>query len=333
MPPQQKTTVWLNTVGTYAIGSAAYFWGRFAAGALVRLPHYLFGETCLEDLLFADDFIWIALTQLGVGKLGMLVYVLSALGVVFKWEKFRGGTEGAWIGYYVDLRGYSLGISSSRAHWLAGWLRQRTKEGKADLNDLAAVLGRLGFALAPLEHIRPFVAPLYAWSSAVGHAGVMQLPWSVLFLMHYLAEYFEGPGRMVEVFPRGNEVGELFRADAKAEGQSVWVGGWEVAGGRLASSARWFSVELTRAIAPWAFGRGEPFRTVASLELFATLLCVICFGDAWACEETGTLVISGTTDNRGNTQVVTKLMTSKFPLVVILTEWLPSCSSDTSTFV
>ena len=32
-------TVWLNKVGTYGMGSAAYYWARFSAGAQVRLDH------------------------------------------------------------------------------------------------------------------------------------------------------------------------------------------------------------------------------------------------------------------------------------------------------
>ena len=85
-------------------------------------------------------------------------------------------------------------------------------------------------------------------------------------------------------------------------------------------SARWFAVKLDRRSAPWAFSRGEPFRTIAALEMFATLLCLMVFGDAWPAAAHGSLQISGVTDNAGNTSVVSRLMTSKFPLVVILAE-------------
>ena len=36
-------------------------------------------------------------------------------------------------------------------------------------------------------------------------------------------------------------VGEAFRADAKAQGQDVVIGGWECLGGRDSQVARWFS--------------------------------------------------------------------------------------------
>ena len=50
----------MNTVGTYGVASAGYFWGRFSAASMIRLLHYLAGTRWSpEILLFADD--WIAL--------------------------------------------------------------------------------------------------------------------------------------------------------------------------------------------------------------------------------------------------------------------------------
>ena len=49
--------VWLNCVGTYGISSAGYWWGRLAAGALVRLFYYLVSGVGDQDmLLYSDDF-------------------------------------------------------------------------------------------------------------------------------------------------------------------------------------------------------------------------------------------------------------------------------------
>ena len=33
--------------------------------------------------------------------------------------------------------------------------------------------------------------------------------------------------------------------------------------------------------APWAFGRGEPFKAIAALELFASLLSLMIFSPGW----------------------------------------------------
>ena len=71
------------------------------------------------------------------------------------------------------------------------------------------------------------------------------------------------------------ELGELFRLDAKAEGDDVAVGGWLSRDGAAVGDAPWFAVRLTRVTAPWAFARGETFRVIASLELLGALLGVM----------------------------------------------------------
>ena len=148
----------------------------------------------------------------------------------------------------------------------------------------------------------------------------MDLPWSIAFLMAWLKRALEGGGRMTRVLKNVADLGEAFRSDAKAEGMKVVVGGWECLGGRNPKEARWYAVEMTRENAPWAFAKGEPFRVVAALELFGTLLSIMAFGDSWPRNSMGTSRITGTTDNGGNPHVLSRLMTSKFPLVVILAE-------------
>jgi len=139
-------------------------------------------------------------------------------------------------------------------------------------------------------------------------------------LLRFLATELAGGGRVEQLRLVTADLGVVFRADAKAEGQEVVVGGWECLGGTTPGAARWFSAELNRKNAPWAFSRGEPYRVIAALELFATLLCVILFGDAWPAGASGEVRLQGITDNAGNSFVVTRLMTTKFPLVMVLAE-------------
>ena len=313
--------IWVNCVGTYGMASAAYWWARASGGAMIRLPHYLLGaELLLELLVYVDDFILLARTQAQVKAAGFLVFLLSLLGVPFSWKKFRGGTELSWIGYWSDFRAFRLGVSQARADWVVKWIQGRLDEGRVDINDFTAVLGRLCFAMGPLEYARPFLAPLYAWVGALDARGSVPLPWSVRFILTYIKGEFMGENRTMQIYPMSVDFGPAFRADAKAEGQSVVIGGWDCAGGRPAAQARWFSIELDRRSAPWAFARGEPFRTIAALELYASLMCIVVFADAWPEHARGGMTLSGITDNLGNTYCVSRLMTSKFPSVVILTE-------------
>ena len=79
---------------------------------------------------------------------------------------------------------------------------------------------------------------------------------------------------------------------------------------------------LTRATAPWAYARGEPFRTIASLELLGTLVSLVLLvpvedrrGDASAL-----ISLTCSTDNQGNSFLLDKLLTTRYPLGVILME-------------
>ena len=97
---------------------------------------------------------------------------------------------------------------------------------------------------------------------------------------------------MAMVRPVAVQLGARFRADAKAEGQDVAIGGWETVAGRGSRQSRWYSVRLNRKNAPWPFCRGEPSRTIASLELFAMLISVISSGREWRGSKEGTIPLT-----------------------------------------
>ena len=96
--------------------------------------------------------------------------------------------------------------------------------------------------------------------------------------------------------PCPNQSPERFRTDAKAEGDLVTVGGYETFDGYGRcidqKKARWFLLKLDRNNAPWAFSKGEPFRTIASLEMLGSLLGIMLLLDGEngeACSYGGTM--------------------------------------------
>ena len=107
------------------------------------------------------------------------------------------------------------------------------------------------------------------------------------FILNFLVRELAGAGRLAEIRPKTRDLGPIFRADAKAEGQEVVIGGWECANGTPPATARWFSVKLDRSTAAWAFSRGEPFRNIAAIELYASLVSVMVFCGDWVLDMTG----------------------------------------------
>jgi len=114
---------------------------------------------------------------------------------------------------------------------------------------------------------------------------------------------------------------KYFKADAKAEGDDVTVAGYEVIGEADLAHCRWFAFRLNQKNAPWAFAKqGEAYRAIASLELFASLLCIMLFIDEGTPDSKTFLTFTGISDNKGNEGLVRKHMTSKFPLYLVLLE-------------
>ena len=313
--------LWLNLVGTFGVASAGYWWGR-AGGALIRLTHYINGlEHAIWSLLYSDDGWSVGQGDRADVALLLQILMLSVLGVPLAWHKLRGGSECEWVGYWMDLSRFRLGISSIRAAWAVRWLNEKATEGRARLGELREGLGRLQFIAGPMEHLRPFLGPLYAWCAAGPRFAQPRLPVMVILVLRYLAKELQDD-HATDYRQYTADLGEVFRLDAAAKGHEVSVGGWRTGKDGNTREAVWFAERLTRATAPWAFERGEPFRTIASLELLGVLMGIMLLTEdvVPSGESMGVVALSCGTDNQGNTFLLDKLLTTKFPLVVILME-------------
>ncbi len=115
-----------------------------------------------------------------------------------------------------------------------------------------------------------------------------------------------------------------FRVDAHAEEEDVGIGGWLPAvdkeGVVRTECSRWFSVRLTRENAPWAFHRGQPFKTIAALEALAALVGYVALSDDHSGSSDAVALVPGFTDNRGNQYALSRLQTTKYPLILLVME-------------
>ena len=189
------------------------------------------------------------------------------------------------------------------------------------LGELREGLGRLQFLAGPLEHLRPFLGPLYAWSCAGPRYARPRMPVMILLILRFLAAEL-GRRRMSRCASKARDLGELFRLDAKTEGEEAAIGGWRCRGSTRTAEAEWFAVRLNRRNAPWAFARGEPFRAIAALELLASLIgLMVLVPECEAAGETSAiLTLSCGTDNQGNSYLLDRMLTTKYPLGVVLME-------------
>ena len=194
-----------------------------------------------------------------------------------------------------------MGISESRAAWAVRRIEDKLRERKVKLGELREGLGRLQFIAGPLEHIRPFLGPLYNWACGGPRYANPDLPVMLMLILRFVAS--ELKRKRVSSCPSlQHNMGEVFRLDAKAEGDKVAIGGWRSLGAATTKDSKWFAVKLDRRNAPWAFARGEAFRTIASLELLGALVgvMVVMPVEEFPVDALGTVCMTCGTDNQGN---------------------------------
>ena len=147
------------------------------------------------------------------------------------------------------------GVSDGRTRWASEWCRRLAQQRSVPSGEFREGLGRLGFAATLLTYTRPFLGPLYSWVAAIPPGCSSEIPPMIMWILTWLAEAFERKIRFHFGRPH-HHIGERFRADAKAEGDTIVVGGWELAGCEGTSGARWLSLRLARQDIPWAYVRG-----------------------------------------------------------------------------
>lgn len=256
---RQQGDIFLHTRGTFGIASAAYHWQRLAA-EVVRLIHRLAGkELGLLHLLFADDGWLTALGEYFWRKMLFWLFVLELVEMPLSWKKVRGGLTVQWIGYQLDVDCRKKGISNRKVKWMLEWIEKHQMSGGVTGRALKSALGRFCFVAGALHHVRPFLGPLFACSTVLKPGTFARFPDAISILFDFVKEeVIKEP--MSKPRRWENEVLEIFRVDAKAEGDHIVVGGWELTGSGNTEDARLFSVELNRKKCPMGIFEGGAFQ-------------------------------------------------------------------------
>ena len=134
-------------------------------------------------------------------------FVLDLLEFPIAWHKV-GGVVVQWIGYQLDLGHFSVGISDRKRRWIKDWIARKRAEGGVVGRELKAALGRLPFVVGALKHVRPFLGPLYAWSSAMAAGTFAAFPDALSILLDFV-------------------MNEVDIDAASASGEDIVIGGWE----------------------------------------------------------------------------------------------------------
>jgi len=193
------------------------------------------------------------------------------------------------------------------------------------IRDFLAALGRAAYACGALEFDRPFLAPLYTFGSLHPLDSTRPLPTYVLVVVRFLRDRLSTRRMHRCAQPLGPRL-EALRVDAKAEGETATIGGWrpvrDATGVIDKGLSPWFFVRLDDRVAPWAYEKDrQPFRVVASLEALAALVAVLTLvPPCGKSRARGSVLLPLLTDNRGNSYALSRLMTTKYPLCLLVME-------------
>ena len=106
----------------------------------------------------------------------------------------------------------TIGISQPRTDWIVGWIRKTRSDGMVRIADMQSVLGRFSFAFTVLPMLRPFLEPLYAWTSAVSQFHSLRLPKAIDLILVFLEALLLKGLRVARVAKHSFETApELFR--------------------------------------------------------------------------------------------------------------------------
>ena len=121
----------------------------------------------------------------------------------------------------------------------------------------------------------------------------------------------EGGDRLQRPSPPSSNLGLSFLTDAKAEDGRAWV---EIVPG---CQGPWFSLQVDKSWAPWAFSKSSPSKVIAALEL---LIAVKLWVPDSEDRQSSRVALRGFTDNQSSEALVKKAMTTKYPSSLIRLE-------------
>ena len=315
--------VWVNRCGTFGISSAAYWWARLSSG-IGRLAFEIWELEFAFQFLYADDLRW---TSHGPNKYLVLIRALLLwvmAGAPMSWAKLHGGLSLDWVGFWLDYSRFKIGVSESRCAWVISWAQRILTDGVVLVRQMEEGLGRLGFTAMALPHIKPFLAPLYAWTSSAPGGAVLPVPKLCKITLLWISAHFETSRSLVDCSRARVDTGERFRTDAKGESEYVVLGGWDTSKGLNTRTAPWFSLKILRAEAPWLFRQTKrgvhSSPTISASELLSSLVATHLF-IAPDSHSRGKILITGLTDNQGNESIMRKLMSTKMPVGAVLIQF------------
>ena len=187
----ESRTLWLNCVGTFGVSSAAYWWTRLF-GCVGRWVLRVLGRRWSMQLAYVDDLHLLCLGPDKFVTMWLSILAYEVMGTPFSYRKFKGGLSVDYVGYRLEYDRHVAGISTKRAEWILQWIDTLERNGwMVQGRAFIEFTGRLSFVARVVTWLKPFMAPLFAWSSVLARGTVMRVPVLVYVTLRFLKEQLQ----------------------------------------------------------------------------------------------------------------------------------------------
>ncbi|CAE7254008.1 unnamed protein product [Symbiodinium microadriaticum] len=318
----QDRVMWLNTVGTFGISSAAYWWCRLF-GCIGRWVVRLMMSLWAMQMIYVDDLHLVAAGPQKYLVLWMMIAAYEAIGTPFAYHKFKGGLRIDFIGYHLSYDSWSAGLSEKRCRWVVDWIDRAEANGWMVLGrHFIELTGRLTFVGQVLRWMKPFLSPLHSWAAVLARGTVARMPLLVHVALVYIrSQLCKGRRLLQPALAQAAKPKQAFRTDAKCADGYVVLGGWALPETGGTENAPWFSLKIFPKDAPWLFKEdGSSQWASTSAEFLGTMAALKAFGWLEAGEQGRdwtTLIYAGT-DNLSNPQALKKGGSVSWPLMGLM---------------
>ena len=314
--------LWLNAVGTFGVSSASYWWTRLFA-CVGRWTLRLLRNRWNIQIVYVDD---LHIVVKGPGKfvhLWILLLAYELVGTPFSYHKFGGGLSADFIGHRLSYQTWTVGISHKRTCWVIEWIDSLERHGfQTTGRAFVEFVGRANFIARVLTWMKPFRAPLFAFSAVLGRGTCARVPEMAFVSLRYIRQELSRAGGQQSVNVLWGPPQDVFRTDAKCSPGVVVLGGWLLGSSGSPREAAWFSTKVSQAEAPWLFDeKGDSHWASTSAELLASYAAMHVFGflrpSNSSVRDCLKVMVSAGTDNQSTPALQKKGITSKWPLMAL----------------
>ena len=312
--------IWLNTVGTYGVASAQYYWGRMAALILrithATVPHLLWG------FVYVDDFLFLIPHEHAHTTTTVILLLFNALGIPISWKKSTLGHINQWLGYQLNSYTLTCRVTPDKHVIITQILETYRLETPRNHKELESEVGKLNWALMICPPLRPMLTPLYKWLQSLKKAetnkpGTTGRPSrEICYLAHTMLETLNS--KPATIVHDENPLYITAATDAGADETSATIGGWYSTSPMAdKSDVHWFYLDITKQKHNWAYEKLTPQQSISAIELYGTLILTKHLSQQHT-QLSAQLPIR--TDNQGNAYNVANYKARKWPNYAILLE-------------